>query len=179
MARVQQRLGVHAEMFSRRWNQCGRFKGRRRVGQQEFENARPTGLPPKTDPLALRVPSGPGGAWRLWIRRTRHAPQPVINKPCEAETMLASGRTVVRVLQHLGLSEATFDRSRNPCLSNWTAKGLLGACLGPLGPTPRDPSWGERVVADRQSQAVQTASSAELPTWLRLGRRLDAVRQSG
>jgi putative transposase len=46
------------------------------------------------------------------MKRTRHTPEQVINKLREAETMLAGGRTVAQVLQHLGVSEATFNRSR-------------------------------------------------------------------
>jgi putative transposase len=47
------------------------------------------------------------------MKRTRHTPEQVINKLREAETMLAGGRTVARVLQHLDVSEATFNRWRN------------------------------------------------------------------
>ena len=47
------------------------------------------------------------------MKRTRHTPEQVINKLREAETMLAGGRTVAQVLQHLGVSEATFNRWRN------------------------------------------------------------------
>ncbi len=47
------------------------------------------------------------------MKRVRHTPERVINKLREAETMLAGGRTVAQVLQHLGVSEATFNRWRN------------------------------------------------------------------
>ena len=47
------------------------------------------------------------------MKRTPHAPEQVINKLRETETMLAAGRTVAQVLQHPGVSEATFNRWRN------------------------------------------------------------------
>ena len=57
-----------------------------------------------------RAPVGQG---RLSMKRTRHTPEQVINKLREAETMLAGSRTVAQLLQHLGVSEATFNRWRN------------------------------------------------------------------
>jgi putative transposase len=47
------------------------------------------------------------------IGLTRHAPEEVINKLREADTMLSSGRLMAQVLQHLGVSEHTFHRWRN------------------------------------------------------------------
>jgi hypothetical protein len=44
------------------------------------------------------------------MRRTQRTPEQVINTPGKAETMLAGDRMVAQLLQHLGVSEATFNR---------------------------------------------------------------------
>ena len=46
------------------------------------------------------------------MKRTRHTPEQVIVKLREAEAMLLSGKTVAHVVQHLGVSEQTFNRWR-------------------------------------------------------------------
>jgi hypothetical protein len=53
------------------------------------------------------------------MKRIRHTPEQVINKLREAETMLAGGRPLAQVLQHLGVSELI------PCVR---------LSLGPLNP---------------------------------------------
>jgi len=47
------------------------------------------------------------------MKRTRHTPEQVINKLREADTMLSSGRSMAQVLQHVGVSEPTFQRWRS------------------------------------------------------------------
>lgn len=47
------------------------------------------------------------------MKRTRHTPEKIVNRLREADAMLAAGRTVAQVLQHLGVSEQTFHRWRN------------------------------------------------------------------
>ena len=47
------------------------------------------------------------------MKRTRHTPEQIVNRLREADAMLAAGRTVAQVLQHLGVSEQTFHRWRN------------------------------------------------------------------
>jgi putative transposase len=46
------------------------------------------------------------------MKRTRHTPEQVIAKLREAEVMLQVGKTVSQVVQHLGVSEQTFERWR-------------------------------------------------------------------
>lgn len=47
------------------------------------------------------------------MKRKRHTPEQVITKLREAEAMLGAGESVGRVVQHLGVSEQTFNRWRN------------------------------------------------------------------
>ena len=47
------------------------------------------------------------------MKRTRHSPEQIIGKLREADAMLASGRTVAQLVQHLGVSEQTYHRWRN------------------------------------------------------------------
>ena len=46
-------------------------------------------------------------------RRIRHSPEQIIRKLREADAMLAAGRTIGEVCQHLAVSEATIHRWRN------------------------------------------------------------------
>jgi transposase-like protein len=45
-------------------------------------------------------------------KRKRHTPEQVIAKLREAEAMLAGGKTLAQVCQHLEVSEATYHRWR-------------------------------------------------------------------
>lgn len=47
------------------------------------------------------------------MKRTRHTPEQIINKLREAEAMLAGGKTISQIVQHLGVSEQTLHRWRN------------------------------------------------------------------
>jgi transposase-like protein len=46
-------------------------------------------------------------------RRKRHSPEQIVGKLREADAMLNAGRSVAQVVQHLGVSEATYHRWRN------------------------------------------------------------------
>ena len=46
------------------------------------------------------------------MQRTRHTPKQIISKMREADAMLAAGRPVAQIVQHLGVSEPTFARWR-------------------------------------------------------------------
>ena len=46
------------------------------------------------------------------MKRTRHTPEQIVSKLREADAMLAAGRPVAQVVQHLGVSEATYARWR-------------------------------------------------------------------
>ncbi len=46
-------------------------------------------------------------------RRKRHTPEQIIGKLREADALLNAGRSVAQVIQHLGVSEATYHRWRN------------------------------------------------------------------
>ena len=46
-------------------------------------------------------------------KRKRHTPEQVIAKLREADAMLAGGKTIAQVVQHLGVSEQTLHRWRN------------------------------------------------------------------
>ncbi len=46
------------------------------------------------------------------MKRTRHSPERIINKLREADAMLAGGKTVAQVIQHLTVSEQTYHRWR-------------------------------------------------------------------
>ncbi len=46
------------------------------------------------------------------MKRTRHTPEQIVAKLREADAMLAAGRAVAQVVQHLGVSEATYARWR-------------------------------------------------------------------
>jgi putative transposase len=46
------------------------------------------------------------------MKRTRHTPGQSISKLREADAMLAAGRPVAQIVQHLGVSEPTFARWR-------------------------------------------------------------------
>lgn len=47
------------------------------------------------------------------MKRTRHTPEQIIGKLREADVMLAAGRSIAQVVQHLGVSEPTYHRWRN------------------------------------------------------------------
>jgi putative transposase len=47
------------------------------------------------------------------MKRKRHSAEQVIGKLREAEAMLASGAGMAQVVQHLGVSEATYNRWRS------------------------------------------------------------------
>lgn len=46
------------------------------------------------------------------MKRTRHTPEQIVAKLREADAMLAAGRAVAQVVQHLGVSEQTYARWR-------------------------------------------------------------------
>jgi putative transposase len=46
------------------------------------------------------------------MKRIRHNPEQIINKLREADAILAAGKSVAHVVQHLGVSEATYHRWR-------------------------------------------------------------------
>jgi len=46
------------------------------------------------------------------MKRTRHTPEQIVAKLREADAMLAAGRTVAQIVQHLGVSEPTYARWR-------------------------------------------------------------------
>ena len=46
-------------------------------------------------------------------RRKRHPPLEIVAKLREADALLNAGQSLARVIQHLGVSEATFHRWRN------------------------------------------------------------------
>lgn len=46
------------------------------------------------------------------MKRTRHSAEQVVSKLREADAMLAAGRPVSQVVQHLGVSEQTYHRWR-------------------------------------------------------------------
>ena len=45
--------------------------------------------------------------------RKRHTPEQVVAKLREADALLNAGQSLAQVIQHLGVSEATFHRWRN------------------------------------------------------------------
>lgn len=47
------------------------------------------------------------------MKRKRHSPEQIIAKLREAEAMLAGGRSIGQVVQHLGVSEPTYHRWKN------------------------------------------------------------------
>lgn len=47
------------------------------------------------------------------MKRKRHNPEQIIKKLREADTLLATGKTIGQVCQSLGVSEQTFHRWRN------------------------------------------------------------------
>lgn len=46
------------------------------------------------------------------MKRTRHTPEQIVSKLREADAMLAAGRSVAQIVQHLGVSEQTYNRWR-------------------------------------------------------------------
>lgn len=46
------------------------------------------------------------------MKRTRHTPEQIVAKLREADAMLAAGRAVAQIVQHLGVSEPTYARWR-------------------------------------------------------------------
>lgn len=46
-------------------------------------------------------------------RRKRHTPEQIVAKLGEADALLNAGQSLAHVIQHLGVSEATFHRWRN------------------------------------------------------------------
>ena len=46
-------------------------------------------------------------------KRKRHTPEQIVAKLREADALLNAGQSVGQVIQHLGVSEATFHRWRN------------------------------------------------------------------
>jgi len=61
----------------------------------------------------MRVPQGPGRAQETLDETDTAHPEQIIRKLHEADAMLASGRSMAQVLQHLCVSEQTFHRWRN------------------------------------------------------------------
>ena len=47
------------------------------------------------------------------MKKKRHSPEQIIARLREADAMLAAGRTIGHVVQHLGVSEPTYHRWRN------------------------------------------------------------------
>jgi len=47
------------------------------------------------------------------MKRKRHTPEQIVAKLREAEAMLGAGQSVGQVVQHLGVSEQTFNRWRS------------------------------------------------------------------
>ena len=47
------------------------------------------------------------------MKRKRHTPEQIIAKLREGDAMLAIGKTIGQVVQHLGISEQTYHRWRN------------------------------------------------------------------
>jgi len=45
-------------------------------------------------------------------RRKRHTPEQIVGRLREAGALLNAGQSLVQVIQHLGISEATFHRWR-------------------------------------------------------------------
>jgi putative transposase len=45
-------------------------------------------------------------------KRKRHSPQQIVDRLREADALLNAGRSIGQVVQHLGVSEATFHRWR-------------------------------------------------------------------
>lgn len=46
------------------------------------------------------------------MKRTRHSAEQIVNKLREADAMLAAGKTIAQIVQHLGVSEQTYHRWR-------------------------------------------------------------------
>jgi len=46
-------------------------------------------------------------------RRKRHTPEQIVMRLREADALLNAGQSVAQVIQHLGVSEATYHRWRN------------------------------------------------------------------
>ncbi len=46
-------------------------------------------------------------------RRRRHSPAQIVERLREEDGLLNAGQSVAQVIQHLGVSEATYPRSRN------------------------------------------------------------------
>jgi transposase-like protein len=46
------------------------------------------------------------------MKRTRHSAEQIVGKLRESDAMLAAGRSIGQVVQHLGVSEATYHRWR-------------------------------------------------------------------
>ena len=47
------------------------------------------------------------------MKKKRHSPEPITARLREADAMLAAGRSIGQVVQHLGVSEPTYHRWRN------------------------------------------------------------------
>lgn len=47
------------------------------------------------------------------MKRTRHSAEQIVDKLREADAMLAAGKAIAQVVQHLGVSEQTYHRWRN------------------------------------------------------------------
>ncbi len=47
------------------------------------------------------------------MKKKRHSPEQIIAKLREADALLAAGRTIGQVVQHLAVSEQTYHRWRN------------------------------------------------------------------
>jgi len=47
------------------------------------------------------------------MKRTRHSAEQIVGKLREADAMEAAGRSIAQIVQHLGVSEATYQRWRN------------------------------------------------------------------
>jgi len=46
-------------------------------------------------------------------RRKRHTPEQIVGRLREADALLNAGQSLAQVVQHLGVSEATYHRWRN------------------------------------------------------------------
>jgi putative transposase len=53
------------------------------------------------------------GEETLMSRRRRHSPAQIVERLREADALLNAGQSVAQVIQHLGVSEATYHRWRN------------------------------------------------------------------
>jgi putative transposase len=62
------------------------------------------------------------------MKRTRRSAEQIANKLREAEAMLAAGKSVAKIVQTLGVSEATYSRAKT---RSGGMKANEGRCRGP------------------------------------------------